>query len=508
MKVSSSKLVLLNLLCFTVFPAAADNGTALYSQQQQMSASMQQLVTDFQNFGSYLGFNVTQAPNPQSYLISYNLINFPIVGAIQTYMFNTYLGSIPVNTFTSGSSNSSQTSSGSSGDPFAQLVPANSSNSVTSTITSTINGQVNSTFNGFNGSGTGGSTTTVTANPLLDQSLQPPQLPEQPSQASQQNFQQDPVSQTIINVLGTPDYTFCMDNSQTPTKVIDPCPYLYNTKVSQNVIGDIPNAYKFFAGTYISEFLNQLNSNALTGPLMYSNQSLGTGTGNGTGGNMGLTAQTQEQLALNFIRYVSGSVVPIKLPKRYDYDQLVSQFANVKAGATLTPAQMKAQQTLAKYLASLRTYAAQTSVGVSNLYFIMSKRLSQQPPQGTQSSGSGQNLTPQSQALTEFTMATWRLFPSSSTSGTGGTGTSTPAAVGTESGTSSSNSGPSSQWLQSLNTAAPATVEKEIAILLAEINYQLYLDRQIHERLLMTNSILLLQSVRTGAPNADLNAGQ
>lgn len=161
---------------------------------------------------------------------------------------------------------------------------------------------------------------------------------------------------------------------------------------------------------------------------------------------------------------------------------------------------MQAQQTLAKYLASLRAYAAQNSVGISNLYFIMSKRMPQTAPSGGQTGSTSSG--PTSQALTEFNMATWRLY---NTTSTGGTSAATAAAASGTGGTGEPGNTP---WINSLNNAPPATVEKEIAILLAEINYQLYLDRQVHERLLMTNSILLLQSVRTGAPSTDFTAGQ
>lgn len=54
-------------------------------------------------------------------------------------------------------------------------------------------------------------------------------------------------------------------------------------------------------------------------------------------------------------------------------------------------------------------------------------------------------------------------------------------------------------------THPPATVQKEIAVLLAEINYQMYLDRQIQERILLTNSIMLLQNLKAAQPTADFS---
>lgn len=394
-------------------------------------------------------------------------------------MFYTYLGAIPVNTFAGGDSSGTA-------NPYDQLVP----NDIPTA--SVINGQVNNTFQGYNGASSSGATAAqVTVNPLIDQGKVVTQGSN--PQSSKTFYQQDPVSQAVLNILGTPDYTYCMDYNQVPTKFIDGCGYNYETLVSTNVVGEIPNAMTFFSPDYITQFLNQLNSNALTGPLMYSTQSLGGGSSNN-----GLTAQNQEQLAANFIRYVSGAAVPIKLPRKYDYDQMFQ-----KTTSKDKTQQLQAQQTLGRYLASLRTYAAQSSVGLGNLYYIMSKRMPQTSKNqtgggtgGQGGTGGSENATPMSQALSEFNMATWRLYTPATENAEGSSTSGTPSNTGT-----SSSGG--SQWINKINNAAPATVEKEIAILLAEINYQLYLDRQVHERLLMTNSILLLQSVRTGAPSTD-----
>ena len=131
---------------------------------------------------------------------------------------------------------------------------------------------------------------------------------------------------------------------------------------------------------------------------------------------------------------------------------------------------MQAQGTLTSYFAKLRTYAAQSSVGYSNLYYILSKRMPQTTPPGSNSG------TPTSQALNEFTMASWRLY--------------------TPGGSANTN------WLSQINQASPATVQKEMVTLLAEINYQMYLTRQQEERLLLTNTMLLLLSSRSSQPTA------
>ena len=73
-------------------------------------------------------------------------------------------------------------------------------------------------------------------------------------------------------------------------------------------------------------------------------------------------------------------------------------------------------------------------------------------------------------------MATWRLY--------------------TPGGNANTN------WLTQINQASPATVQKEMVTLLAEINYQMYLTRQQEERLLLTNTMLLLLSSRSSQPVA------
>lgn len=125
-------------------------------------------------------------------------------------------------------------------------------------------------------------------------------------------------------------------------------------------------------------------------------------------------------------------------------------------------------------MASLRVYAAQSSVGLSNLYYILAKRLPQNP--------AGVNNSVVSQAMSEFNMASWRLVKP----GSGGT------------------TSQSQQWIDTINSASSASVQKEIAVLLAEINYQLYLDRQIQERILMTHSVMLMQNTKIAKPSADL----
>ena len=239
-----------------------------------------------------------------------------------------------------------------------------------------------------------------------------------------------------------------------------------------NVLGNLPSTYQFYTGEYNQQFLGQLNGNTLIAPLLYSTTTPSTNNTSSSpqslGTNVGLPAQSQVQEAANFIRYAAGDVTPGSLPALKDYSTLYNQAMNPQNNIPLD-VQMKAQATLASYFTKLRSYAALTSVAYSNLYYVLSKRL----PQNTSSSDSS---TATSQALNEFTMATWRLY--------------------TPGGNTNAN------WLNQINQAPPATVEKEMVTLLAEINYQLYLTRQQQERLLLTNTMLLLVNAKLSKPVA------
>ncbi|OGV27747.1 MAG: hypothetical protein A3F18_00735 [Legionellales bacterium RIFCSPHIGHO2_12_FULL_37_14] len=167
------------------------------------------------------------------------------------------------------------------------------------------------------------------------------------------------------------------------------------------------------------------------------------------------TADVTAQQVSTFIQYAAGSMLPLDLPT---LTLLTGQSAKTKLF----------RQAAANYYLSLRTYVARLSVGLSNLYSILAKRLPQNSADGKVTS----------QALIEYQMATWRLFD-----------------------TSSKDS--QQKWLEFINSASPASVQKEMAVLLAEINYQLYLNRQQQERLLMTNSALLFIGLADVVPKTE-----
>lgn len=439
-----SRFALINLFCFTSLTAAADDSGAVYGQQT--SSNTENLVQYLVNLGQYLGYDITTNPNSnQQNPPSAALINPTLMETTQTLAYSLLLGAIPVDFVTQA---------------LGQFLPPDSQNA------SSMNKLANNTFTVQNyQTPSGAQNGTVTVSNLIDQ----------PS--AQTGYLGDPVSQAVFNILGTPDYSYCMNNDGSAW--LSNCSLMYQNLVMENVMGPPPTTYQFFTYQYNQSVISQLNSNSLLGPLLYStnsNQGNNTGSPSPYAQNPGLTAQNQAQNAANFIRYVSGAVTPPTLPKLQDYDNLYNIAYPPKGNTPNIPQQAVAQATLAGYINNLRTYAAQTSVGMSNLYYILSKRLPQ-----NQSTGS--SVT--SQAANEFNMATWRLF--------------TP---------NQDNNNPTAnkQWIEKINTASPGTVEKEIAVLLAEINYQMYLDRQLQERILLTNTIMLMQNLKAGQPTADFTS--
>jgi len=397
---------------------------------QQMASDTDSLVKYLKNLGAYMGYNLENAPDSQKPAATEQLVNPNQTQTIELSAFNTLFGAIPVNAISA---------------VLMNFVPDDGN----SPIANVINSFANTTFK--------------TPNPYSTVDSQ--QYVSALSSVDQKTYQPDPVNQAVLDILGTPDSSYCMTD---PTTSNPGC--LYGNKVMSNAIGTLPGTYEFFTYKYIQPFLSQLNSNTLISPLLYSttsNSSDSTSSNAGQPIQNGLPAQTQAQQASNFIRYASGNINPIPLPKLKDYDNLYTQAANTAKNVPEVT-QMQAQAKLVSYFSNLRAYAAQTSVGISNLYYILSKRMPQKPAGSQQMS---------SQALSEFSMATWRLF------------------------SPTDPKGQNVQWLNQINTASSAAVQKEIVTLLAEINYQLYLNRQQDERLLLTQTMLLMQNSRAMQPS-------
>ncbi|RUR13662.1 type IV secretion protein IcmX [Legionella sp. km772] len=489
------KFAVANLLCLTMMSATAQNYNNNDSQaQQDTSNNTGKLLQSVINWAALLGFEVdpekVQSTPP---IADVQLTSYANTSLLETLVYSTFFGSIPTTTPPITSSNSSSSSSGQQGVGLPFLPQ--------SKTTETINAASNLTFKNYNGSSgssssSGSQVASISANPLVDQ---PP-------------YQADPVSQAIFNILGTPDVSACSANTQNPQQNVSnstnpiksfqssqPCsiaPTMFQSQLVENVVGVPPSPSAFYSIASNAAILPQLNSNSLIAPLNYSSDQLNFNTTPPSGGeaSAGLSATTQAELAANFIRYASGSVSPTILPNQNTYQAVYN--AAVNAGDS----QPQMQAILSTYLTNLRIYAAQSSVGIGNLYYILSRRLPQQQNGSGQNGESGQQ---NSQALNEYNMATWRIFQVGGAAATGSSGSSSS---GSGSGsTSSSGSSAQTQWIEKINSAGSATVQKEIAILLAEINYQLYLDRQIQERMLMTTSVSLLQGTKATQPSSDLS---
>lgn len=477
--------VTVSFLCLCMASASAQvyDNTSPSSSGSAPGDNESSLTTYVENWAGLMGYDITQPPANKPTDTSTQLINYSTVSLTELLLYSTFFGFIPAAT-APNSSSSSNSSSPVVGAPF--LPQGNP-------IANMINQSSNTTFGNYSNIN---QATNVTANALVDQAP----------------YQSDPVSQALLNILGTPDVSYCTTvNSNGMTLVTNPtnpnttpasCSTLgatmFQNQVIENVIGTLPDQASFYTFNTNQELIAQLNSNTLLAPLIYSTDSSSSSStsNNADSGTPGLQAQTQLQQASNFIRYVSGSVLPTILPNLTAYQTLYNQAI---APNTNNPAgQAQAQAVLSTYLTSLRVYAAQTSVGMSNLYYILSKRMPQhkQMPSGSQG-GNAQPLSASpSQSFNEYMMATWRIFNPEAASN----------AMNSDknSGNNQSNI-QSTQWIDQINHATPATVQKEIAILLSEINYQLYLSRQIQERMLLTSSVALLQSTKATQPSSNFS---
>ena len=269
----------------------------------------------------------------------------------------------------------------------------------------------------------------------------------------QKEYRNDPVSQSILNILGTPDYSICSNEKDSKCANLNQNTVMSNELLGiNNSDGSLPGDALYFTNDQNAGLVDQLHIDTLLAPLIYSTSASTTS---------GKSLPTAQQ-AMSFIRYATGMVIPLETMSKSDYDQL---WDNQKQSES-------AKKDLMTYLLKLRVYAAQNAVPISNLTYMMEKRM----PQAPKNSDATITSTT-SEAFNEYVMATWRLF----------------------------SPGAKEQWINQIDTASSATVQKEIAILLAEISYQMYLTRRDQERLLLTNSMLLLQTMASNKPNTNVN---
>jgi intracellular multiplication protein IcmX len=334
----------------------------------------------------------------------------------------------------------------------ARPVNPNYSTFTTNSIYQSFNNQANILFKDSFNTATNNKTTGISVVPNFDQ----------------KDYRKDPTEQAIANILINPNTTTCTDSNSADA----PC--VSQSKVMGTVLQDImdennylPGEGVYFSPNIVDVYSNQLNFNTMLAPLLYSTS--------GEQSTKGLPAANQEQQAMNFIRYVTSAVLPVDSMSQTDYSTMWTN-AHTEITDGMSPDQINtiktARKDLMTYLLRTRVYAAQSSLPISNFYQSMEQRM---PQSGSANSGTQNSGTQTSQAFNEFVMATWRLY--------------SPGAQDGE------------QWVDQINKASAATTQKEIAILLSEINYQLYLSRQTQERILLTNSLLALQSLANNQPN-------
>jgi intracellular multiplication protein IcmX len=291
-------------------------------------------------------------------------------------------------------------------------------------------------------------------------------------------YQNNPISQIVFNSLMTPNFSFCgkVSKNDCPPKSgsqgLDArcCPPgLYQEQIGQALLGNVyPDSSDLYNSASMDPTLiSQLNANTLIAPLLYSTQTTNAAKNRSSDVSSSLTASNQLQAAADFIRYASESLAPLPMAEEKKYSMTQKIAMGQSPGAT-TEQQQLAQAALSSYINGSRTRVAQQSVGVANLYEIFSKRAAQTSADNSTSSA----------ALSEYQMATRRLFD--------------PANQKTS-------------WANQIDQASSVTIEKEIALLLAEINYQLYLSRQQQERILLTDTIMLFELGHLiGAPSLQM----
>ena len=417
-------LILLSTSCFFSLPTYGQFSAGKGDGVDKSTDETAQLLT---NLSTYFGYNITSPAKPfASVLLDYTLK----VAGTGNQILNVFFGARPVNPL------------------FLEFF---STNATYDTFDSQANVLFKDTF--ATAASEDGTSTAVSVVKGFDQP----------------DYKLDPTSQAIKNLLIAPDSTVCADDDSSCTSQ-NKTMYTALKDVVATDTGYLPAETTYFTNDVVSKYVDQLNANSLVSPLIYDESTAQTSA------KGALPASTQEQFAMNYVRYATNAVVPLD---PMIYDNYKSMWTNAHTDTKgLTGDSLKtvttARHDLMTYLLKTRVYAAQSSLPISNFYQSMAQRMPQTVTK-KDSSTSASTSTKTSEAFNQFIMATWRLYSPDTATG--------------------------SQWVDKINTASAATTQKEIAILLSEINYQLYLGRQTQERILLTNSLLALQSLAMNQPN-------
>jgi intracellular multiplication protein IcmX len=480
-KVAGLSLSLVTILSFSTAQVFADDT----STTTIGSSSDCDTCSSISSLGAYLGYDISTT-------ISAAASIYGSPGTFDASSILALFGALPVNQY-----GVSTQSSSSSSVVLSNFLPT-TANAINSTSISTFNNLANTTFYDSSLSisyQTPGSTSYASVIDYIDS------IP----------YQQDPTSQMLINFFSTPDISFCnnqtdMDSSGRPPW--DPnyvAPSGATTEYCQSMqetltglLGDTLNAptisnspstvpscqlpqYPFSlysdgasqtatsgsSSTYPPAYIAYLNVNTLLSPLMYST-STAQNSSSSCGSNPMLPSGNQALDAYDFIRYILTPLLPSFGNSGVTYSSYQQAWNSVYNPTSGTSPSTSALNSLLEFNASVRSYAALSSLVASNINFLYAERVPQTiQPTTASSTTTSSSQVQTSKALSDFQMATWRLYDSASSAST------------------------STSWLDNINaaTTSAATVTKEIAVLLAEINYQLYQSRMLQERMLLTETL-------------------
>lgn len=446
---------LLSCLPLVSFSFEGNGDLANALDNSQMSQSTSNLENSLNNLGLYIGFDLSgAAPTPPS-------TTTPDLNAVVSTEFGSgvsYVSAFPllVNV-----------------EDAVTIVPSSVSSSYPTPyqILTTLPASPYSVWSNFNSP----STSLISVVSGVDQPVS--------TSNNNNSYLSDIVSQSIYDALTTADYTYCTSSNDNTTLINSSCSYQNNYQVANAILNggsttsgssiiygtDLPTYQQVVSASYNQPLVPLLNANTLLVPMMYnttppSNEE----EESGEAATPGYPTETQAVQAADFARYLSGQNLLGTLANYNTYNALVS---NVASSTPSTQNGALAQ--FYNYLMGLRTYAANLSVGVSNLSAILGKRMQN-------------SATKTSQAFDEYVMATRRVLDPSSQPSSGQV---------------------TNAWVADMEKAAPITMQREMLYLLAEINYQLYLSRQQDERILLTLTALELQGVSSMKNTLSVAAG-
>lgn len=271
----------------------------------------------------------------------------------------------------------------------------------------------------------------------------------------------------VYSLISTPDYTMCTPSYSTNYYAYlpnsDNCPIpQYDFSVASNMLGvsatESNNTVIYGTGfpapgsfsTYLQVQMPNMNADVLTAPLAYSS--------------------TQLNNVNNFIHNITGSLTML-LP--LPYSEYQTAYNNINTAQSDPALVNQSAEAIFNYILSLKSFGSYLSIGLSDLEFIMGRRM----PNA---------LTGTSTAADESMMFTRRLFNNTPTQGTV----------------------PDNTWVNDMNQASPIVLQREMVVLLAEINYQLYLQRMQDEKILLTLAAMQLGSTASMAPTVSQSLAQ